>query len=468
VANYLPTYTGNLVSLAGNVTTTGNLSAGNISTALVTATNGMTITGGSLAMGGRSITNVNALTIADPGVSEGINWLGGSLWQIFESPDNFTNVGGNLQFTTGNTSNVSNTAAYTRVTFNTLGQIAIPETDFAPLVVASNVLVANLNANLLQGFTVSTSATANTIALRDLNGNLTANFFIGDGSQLTNINANASLVTYSGNIGGLANAFSVTIGSNARSNSTSANAVAIGTQSANTTQGANAISIGLQAALTAQGDSAIAIGVTAGGDTQAAQAIAIGVQAGGITQSANAVAIGTLAGYDLQAVRATAVGPESGYQNQGANAVAVGFSSGYSDQGNNAVAIGYGAAYLAQDPFAVAIGANSAFNNQGTFSICIGSESGNNQGNYAVALGGSTGDNQGEYSIAIGYNSGDSTDPQANNSIILNATGANLNSNVANTFVVKPVRNGGTSGSLPSGFVNMAYNPTTGEIIYWT
>jgi hypothetical protein len=85
-----------------------------------------------------------------------------------------------------------------------------------------------------------------------------------------------------------------------------------------------------------------------------------------------------------------------------------------------------------------------------------------------VALGGSTGDNQGEYSIAIGYNSGDSTDPQANNSIILNATGANLNSNVANTFVVKPIRNGGTGGSLPSGFVNMAYNPTTGEIVYWT
>ena len=32
---------------------------------------------------------------------------------------------------------------------------------------------------------------------------------------------------------------------------------------------------------------------------------------------------------------------------------------------------------------------------------------------------------------------------------------------------VKPIRQV-VNGSLPSGFYNMAYNPTTGEIIYWT
>jgi hypothetical protein len=78
-----------------------------------------------------------------------------------------------------------------------------------------------------------------------------------------------------------------------------------------------------------------------------------------------------------------------------------------------------------------------------------------------VALGGSTGDNQGEYAIAIGYNSGDSVDPQANNSIILNATGANLNSNVANTFTVAPVRN-----DVANTAQVMFYNTTSKEITY--
>jgi hypothetical protein len=49
----------------------------------------------------------------------------------------------------------------------------------------------------------------------------------------------------------------------------------------------------------------------------------------------------------------------------------------------------------------------------------------------------------------------------------MNATGAALNQTTANTFTVKPVRNGGSSG-LPAGFYQMAYNPTTGEIVYYT
>jgi hypothetical protein len=41
--------------------------------------------------------------------------------------------------------------------------------------------------------------------------------------------------------------------------------------------------------------------------------------------------------------------------------------------------------------------------------------------------------------VAIGYNAGRTS--QGNNSIILNATGANLNQTTANTFTVAPVRN---------------------------
>jgi fructose-1-phosphate kinase PfkB-like protein len=75
--------------------------------------------------------------------------------------------------------------------------------------------------------------------------------------------------------------------------------------------------------------------------------------------------------------------------------------------------------------------------------------------------------------VAIGFSAGRTS--QGNNSIILNATGANLNQTTANTFTVKPVRAvtsvtfaAPTSGSIPAGFSPMYYNPTTGEIIVVT
>ena len=67
---------------------------------------------GTLNFNNNNITNVNHLTFNDSGVNEGLQWLGGSDWRIFESPDNLTNASGNLQFTTGGTR---------RMTLNTSG-----------------------------------------------------------------------------------------------------------------------------------------------------------------------------------------------------------------------------------------------------------------------------------------------------------------------------------------------------------
>jgi hypothetical protein len=50
------------------------------------------------------IYNVGALQFNDPGPDEGISWLGGSLWKIYESPDDLTNAAGNLQFVQGESS----------------------------------------------------------------------------------------------------------------------------------------------------------------------------------------------------------------------------------------------------------------------------------------------------------------------------------------------------------------------------
>jgi hypothetical protein len=65
----------------------------------------VTITG-TLSLVNTNITGVNALAFNDPGADEGISWLSGNLWKIYESPDDNTNPAvnnapGNLQFVQG-------------------------------------------------------------------------------------------------------------------------------------------------------------------------------------------------------------------------------------------------------------------------------------------------------------------------------------------------------------------------------
>ncbi|WP_260286349.1 hypothetical protein [Peribacillus aracenensis] len=56
-----------------------------------------------LNMNNKPINNVDRLTFADPGGNEGIEWLGGNGWKIFEAPDDASNTKGALQFFTGST-----------------------------------------------------------------------------------------------------------------------------------------------------------------------------------------------------------------------------------------------------------------------------------------------------------------------------------------------------------------------------
>jgi len=114
----------------------------------------------------------------------------------------------------------------------------------------------------------------------------------------------------------------------------------------------------------------------------------------------------------------------------------------------------------------IAIGTYAGYQNQGSYTIAIGQSAGFfNQLQHAIAIGTNAGITQGEAAIAIGREAG--YGGQHPYSIILNATNAQLNSTQDSSFYVKPIRHI-TNGSLPSDFYNMAYNPTTGEIIYWT
>ena len=144
--------------------------------------------------------------------------------------------------------------------------------------------------------------------------------------------------------------------------------------------------------------------------------------------------------------------------------------------GPTEIALGQNSGFDGQDADAIAVGKNAGQGGQFAAAISIGQNAGGNttQGSSAVAIGVSAGfDAQGEFSVAVGRQAGQTS--QANNSIILNATGSALNQTTANTFTVKPVRAvtsvtfaAPTAGSIPAGFSPMYYNPTTGEIIVIT
>jgi hypothetical protein len=136
--------------------------------------------------------------------------------------------------------------------------------------------------------------------------------------------------------------------------------------------------------------------------------------------------------------------------NSGPFTIAVGAGAGDNNQGFGAIAIGVGAAVAGNGQYSIAIGADAGLGVQGNSAIAIGT---------AAGLRG-----QSDYVIAIGANAGydGPSNAQANNTIVLNATGANLVGNAfANAFYVKPVRNANTANV-------MFYNPTTGEISYDT
>ena len=261
-------------------------------------------------------------------------------------------------------------------------------------------------------------------------GNVSANYFIGNGSQLTGLvtPVNANWTSTSGlsqilNKTGASGPTVIALGQNAAGNVQGSGAIAIGISaagSANTSQGADSIAIGTNAggALDkAQGDASIAIGKNAGGagygtDGQQLWSIAIGNEAGNVNQAAYSVALGAHAGRYNQGTYATALGQAAGLQSQGQGAVAIG-AAGYESQGA-----------------------------------------------YAVAIGSGAGDTmQGNNAIAIGYQAGG--DHQTANSIILNASGAPLETlGVAGLFI-NPVRN-----NLTSNANIVFFNTSTKELTY--
>ena len=301
---------------------------------------------------------------------------------------------------------------------------------------------------------------------------------IGALAGLTDQSGNSIAIGYdagSGTQGG----DSIAIGALAGKTTQNENAIAIGALAGNSQQQEGGVSVGYKAGETQQGTNSVAIGNQAGNNIQGLSSVAIGDQAGNDQQSFKAVAIGYHAGNTLQERYAVAIGDQAGKTNQYRYAVAIGAEAGLTDQSGNAIAIGYQAGEYKQEPNSIAIGASAGSTGQNGYSIAIGASAGSTgQGGYSIAIGASAGStDQSGNSIAIGYEAGNGTQggdsiaigslagysSQAENTIILNATGAALDSvGDASACYVKPIRNVDTSYNL---YEPLAYNKTTGELV---
>jgi hypothetical protein len=190
----------NIILANGDITTT-NITTTGVSN--LNAVGNVKITGGT---SGQVIStdgsgNLSFVTIGTASLSNGTSNV-----SVLNSSNILFSVAGTANVVTF-TSTGANITGYANITgnanVNNLGatqifasaNVTAPQfisnitTGTAPLVVSSTTVVANLNADLLDGYNSDTANTANTVAVRNSDGNLSANYFVGNGAFLTGIDA---------------------------------------------------------------------------------------------------------------------------------------------------------------------------------------------------------------------------------------------------------------------------------------
>jgi hypothetical protein len=348
---------------------------------------------------------------------------------VFTTPGNAV-INGNLTATANITANyfIGNGSQLTGISgnVNVINANATSNTTYYPVFVSGignvepqidnfgNVLAfiphsGTLNTNILDISTIKNS-NGNVVISNNVvvNANVSANYFIGNGSALTDITgANVT--------GQVANALiSGTVYTNAQPNITS---------------------VGTLSSLAVTGN------VTAGNVYSNSGTIGANLLFGTLTTAAqpNITSLGNLTDLRLDDTE-----------------IHLGLNAGNINQGPYAIALGFNAGNLNQDDKSIAIGFEAGLANLGIDCIALGTSS---QNNYpltvtnAISIGYSTA--TGNNSISIG-----ALTSAPNYAITLNATGANLGG-VSNGFVVKPIRQANLGNIL-------YYNQSTGEICYDT
>jgi hypothetical protein len=441
--------TSNLVSMPGALVVTGNISgtnanlSGNITAVTVTANlNGSATTAGTVTGNAQSnITSVGTLnTLAVNGSITAVDITANT--GIFTgNAAGLTNIpGANVTGQVGNALIAGTVYTNAQPNITSVGTLT-------NLSVTGNITAANIIGNITGSLANGTSS----VSIPTANGNIILDVDGTDRLIMTNAGANfvGNLSFFSapgisaGNIEGLtfANA-SQFVGANAnvqKINITTGNSLAIGFNSS-ATGSANSTVIGTGAKISGFGSTAIGFDANAGG-----QGTSIGWNAGLLLGSGanlnTCTFIGANTGYrglaNANPSAITSIGFRAGYQVFGTDTVAIGSQAGRGTDGSLVTTRGQGNR-------AIAIGAASGMEYQGTDSITIGAFSSAN--------------NQGIGSIVIGTGAGNNA---ANNSITIDATGANLSANIANALFVKPIRNASNANIV-------MYNQTSGEVTYNT
>ena len=301
VADFLPTYTGNLVSLTGPVTTTANVTGGNIRTAgqIIAAGN---ITGGNVSTGrlNAGYITVGTTISAIGNIATNSYFIGdGSLLTGINANYSNANVAAFLPTYTGNlvslTGPVTTTANITGGNLRTTGTI----------LASGNITAANLDTSRVNAANITASGSISAVA-----NITTSGYFIGDGSQLTNLpagnysNANvaAFLPTYTGSIPSLTGLLRTTsniIGGNI---STAGQISAVGNITGGNIDGsrvnANVVTVNstISAAGTITGNNLV--GATVTGTTVTAIANVVG---GNVVTGGQVSAVGNIQGGNLNA-----------------------------------------------------------------------------------------------------------------------------------------------------------------------
>ena len=235
VAAYLPTYTGNLVSLTGPVVTTANITGGNIRTGgTVSATGNITganviaalYTGNTVSVTGNIASanlnlsgnlsiagNVNSALTVRANIS-GTNVItGGNAFATYfigngsqltgilasggSSIDNGTSnvkIGGANANVTVSVNNVSNVAVFTQTELSVIGNVVgnyfIGNGSQLTGVGASSVNAATLTGNTLSSNVLYSSLTSvGTLSSVSVSGNVTGGNFVGNGQALSSVMA---------------------------------------------------------------------------------------------------------------------------------------------------------------------------------------------------------------------------------------------------------------------------------------